>query len=276
MAGSGRFRVTFILPIVNGMKPKAAPVLPEAFRDLTEHQISGTAASYIETWEVSGPADSLYGRAVGVRGLIGTPIDVLLQIDLLNGRSYAETLMPGNALFVIPRPASAVIVFGEALRDGLRRVLSRPELLLLMLLLVFAGLDRGGLLPFVLTFFLAHGAGQWLTGRQWMQLSPLWPALGVSLLAAGVSLSLYEDRVRDIAEFITAELGINRIYFSGGSVLSFRKVDLNLGLVYSTGSRDVPELSEVFLPPGWTVDAADVNRMMRSSRIKLVFGITVK
>lgn len=80
----------------------------------------------------------------------------------------------------------------------------------------------------------------------------------------------------DVTESITAELGINRIHFSGGSVLSFRKVDLNLGLVYSTGSRDVPELSEGFLPPGWTVDAADVNRMMRSSRIKLVFGITVK
>ncbi len=78
------------------------------------------------------------------------------------------------------------------------------------------------------------------------------------------------------SESITAELGIDRIHLSGGTVLSFRKVDLNLGLVYSFGRSDVPPLSEIFLPPGWSFNEANSVGEMKSSRIKLVFGITVK
>ncbi len=79
----------------------------------------------------------------------------------------------------------------------------------------------------------------------------------------------------DPNESITARLGIDMIHVSGGTVLSFGKVDLNLGLVYSFGNTDVPQFSNIYLPPGWSVgDVDDIGRV-RSSRIKLVFGITV-
>lgn len=77
-------------------------------------------------------------------------------------------------------------------------------------------------------------------------------------------------------ESITANLGIDRVHLSGGAVLAFRKVDLNLGLVYSFGRSDIPSLSEIFLPPGWSFSEANELGDMRASRIKLVFGITVK
>jgi len=76
-------------------------------------------------------------------------------------------------------------------------------------------------------------------------------------------------------ESVTARLGVNRIHLSGGTVLSLGKIDLNLGAVYSFGSAEVPQFSGIFLPPGWDVgDVEEVGRM-RTSRIKLIFGITV-
>jgi hypothetical protein len=79
----------------------------------------------------------------------------------------------------------------------------------------------------------------------------------------------------DPDESITARLGIDMIHVSGGTVLSFGKVDLNLGLVYSFGNTEVPQFSNIYLPPGWSVGDVDDIGQLRSSRIKLVFGITV-
>ncbi len=74
---------------------------------------------------------------------------------------------------------------------------------------------------------------------------------------------------------VNTYLGTNLYHLGGGTTLSLGRVDLNLGLIYSFGNEAVPDLTTIFLPPGWRPDDEAQPGDLRWRRIKLIFGISV-
>ena len=76
---AGLFEVRFTLPIVNGRRVRAEPVLPQVCTEVGEARIVRTARDYSEYHVVRCQRDSLFGKVIAVRDLVSSY------------NSYAET-----------------------------------------------------------------------------------------------------------------------------------------------------------------------------------------
>jgi hydrogenase/urease accessory protein HupE len=185
----GVFEVNFNLPIISGKKLKARPVLPDVCRELTEHEISGTPSSYRESWQVSCSPEELYGEQIIIQGLLGTQVDVMLLMQTLDGREYSATLKPSRTSYTIPSPPTYLELWLKASLEGMRRLLKRPELLLVLLMIAFLGLKSRVLWLGFATYLIGHGLGQYLAQQNWLLLSAYLPPI---LILAYVLLSLLD------------------------------------------------------------------------------------
>lgn len=206
----GLFRISFTLPILEGRKLKARPVLPELCEDIAEHQIEGSPSTYQETWQVRCTLAQLYGQPILIEGLIGTQTDIILNIETLSGRSYSSIIKPAKSVYVMPPPAGWLSLSSHALVSGARHILRRPEILLFLFLLLLTkrnpqapGSPLPGLpakasammerLPtFLILFVGAFAAGQFLALNLWLKLSAYLPPILTALLAIPPALHLMQ------------------------------------------------------------------------------------
>ncbi len=170
-----RFQVVFTLPIVEGRFIKARPVLPDSCTVVGEPTERGTGVSVIRTWEMDCDPRELIGLPIGVSGLLGTSQEVMLTIETLDGRKHTQVLSPTQPFFMIPPPTKIWHIVGEALQEGVRRVLLRPELVLLVVLVVLFNMGTRPVVVGLLAFVSTRALGQWLGGQTWMAVSMFLP-----------------------------------------------------------------------------------------------------
>lgn len=181
----GVFSVRFNLPMINNRRLRAEPILPPVCRDVTEREIRVTPNDYVEIRQVECPPDLLFGETITVQGLIGTQVDVILFLDMLDGRSYTATLKPAKAVFVIPHPPSLLELGNSAGLSGVRRIAIRPEIFLFLFLIVFLEIRRKNILFAGCSLVAGYAAGQYLYQQQWLQFAsqlPLYVILTAVLL----------------------------------------------------------------------------------------------
>lgn len=183
----GVFQVLFILPVVNGKVLKAKPILPESCESRTDPVVSGDAMTKKLTWSIECPGESLYGKQIGIEGLQGSQIDILLIIEMLDGRSYNKKLSPVMAFFQVPYPPSFLELLKEGVLKGLRGFLSNPYTYLLFLgIILLPGFKNW---RYSLLFFsIAVVAGYWLRFLEIIQV-PEW-MFGISVLIVTLISSL--------------------------------------------------------------------------------------
>ena len=168
----GIFEVFFILPVVNGKVLKASPILPEACSYIMDPQITGTANTKRLTWSIDCKGEDLYGKQIGIEGLQGSQIDIMLIINLLDGRSYNKKLSPGMAFFEVPQPPTLLELLIDGTINGARSLLSQAYLyLILFCLVIFAGVENR--VRYYLGFFVSILIGYWLGAFELMK-TPLW------------------------------------------------------------------------------------------------------
>ena len=167
----GVFSVRFILPMVNNQYLRANPVLPALCADLSDRETRVTPNEYAEIRRVACSPSLLFGETIAVQGLIGSQTDVILFLDMLDGRSYTATLKPAKAVFVIPHPPSLLDLGIGAGLAGVRRIVRRPEIFLLFFLLTFLGIRRKSVLLSGCMLLLGCAAGQYLFQHLWLQFS---------------------------------------------------------------------------------------------------------
>lgn len=185
-----RFQMVLTLPIVEGRVIKARPVLPGSCAVVGEPTERGTGVSVVRTWEMDCDPRELIGLPIGVSGLLGTSQEVILTIETLDGRKQTHVLRPTQPFFVIPEPPSPWNIVGPALWEGARRVLLRPELGLLVLLVVLLNMGIGPVTAGLFAFVFAQALGQWLGGQTWMAVSPFLPRALTALIALLVAVEL--------------------------------------------------------------------------------------
>ena len=168
----GEFDVLFTLPIINNRKLKAELVLPDVCRELTEHKVSSTYTSYIETWKVGCEPEDLFGQPITIKGLMGTYVEIMLQINMLDGRAYSTTLKPSRSSFIIPEPVSTFGLILKSSYFGMRHILIQPEVYLLLFVLVFFITQRRILLVGFVAYVLSHLLSQYMAQEQLLKISP--------------------------------------------------------------------------------------------------------
>jgi hypothetical protein len=177
-----RFQMVLTLPIVDGRFIKARPVLPDSCAVVGEPTERGTSFSVVRTWEMDCDPRELIGLPIGMSGLLGTSQEVMLTIETLDGRKQTQVLRPTQPFFVIPAPPKVWHIVGEALWEGARRVMLRPELGLLIVLIVLLNIGARPLTAGLFAFVSAQALGQWLGGQTWMAVSPFLPRAMMALL----------------------------------------------------------------------------------------------
>ena len=187
----GIFEVVFVLPVIQGKVLKAQPILPAECQWLTEPQLSGNLNVRISRWQISCPSDALYGKKFGIEGLLGSQVDILFNLEMLNGRSYQTMLSPVNAFFVVPAPPAVFEIIKIAIIRGLRSMLIHGTfyLLILVVLLTYST----GLNPAVrITAWvvLGYALGQQLTAIQWLMVPENLPETATLLATLILSISL--------------------------------------------------------------------------------------
>ena len=142
-----RFTVELTLPVINGRIVKARPVLPDICVADGEPEVRGDSLKAIRTWTMTCGPEQLVGAPVGIQGLLGTSLEVLLTIETLDGRQHVQQLRATQAYFVIPPPPTLIELALAAGRRGAERLLQRPEIALLLLVLSLMGTRRQALVP---------------------------------------------------------------------------------------------------------------------------------
>jgi hypothetical protein len=187
----GIFEVFFVQPVIQGKVLKAQPVLPSICVRLTDPQISGDYNMKISQWRISCAADSLYGKRFGIEGLLGTQVDILFSLELLNGRSYQKMLSPINAFFVVPNPPGILQLSGSALLSGLKGALAHLPLYLLIMVVVlgvtYQSTPTWGMLILATA---GYAGGQMLASMELLLLPENIPALATLLATLLLSLQL--------------------------------------------------------------------------------------
>jgi len=190
----GEFSVQFNLPIVNDRRLRAEPILPSVCEQIGEKDIRVSQIEYVEQWQFRSAPDSLFGKRIAVRGLLGTQIDVVLFLDMLDGRSYSAILKPAKAVYEVPSPPSIMELVRSFGARGMRDVVSRPELLLLFFFLVFVRIERADLFRAALGLLIGFSVGQYLSLQKWIQISSQLPAIVILVLILLPSIDLLRNR----------------------------------------------------------------------------------
>ena len=122
------------------------------------------------------------GAAIGIKGLLGTPREILLTVTTLAGRNYRHTLRATQSFYIIPKPPTVPQLALQASLHGMQQVLRRLELILFVFVVLLLRLRWKTVMMLSLTFAAAQMLGQGLGLQNWMVVAPFWARLFCALI----------------------------------------------------------------------------------------------
>jgi hydrogenase/urease accessory protein HupE len=166
------------LPIVLQLPPDAKNVVPPTSQELTD--------SLLERRFIMVPR-GIGGKRVDFVGLQGTITDVLVRVQLLDGRSWSTIVRPSQAWIVITPNLGRLGVAETYVMHGIRHILFGPDHLLFVLGLLLIVKDRWMLLKTVTAFTVAHSITLAIATLGYAQAPalPLNAAIALSILFLG-------------------------------------------------------------------------------------------
>lgn len=144
---SGGLAVRWKTPSLRVPGSALTPELPPECRIAAERAPEASPLETVTEWDLDCDAGGLVGRRVGVRGIASSRADVLVRLELADGRRFLRVLRPGEEAFVVPErdgPSAILTSYG---RLGVEHILT--------------GFDH---LCFVLGLVLLVGSGRRLLG----------------------------------------------------------------------------------------------------------------
>mgnify|MGYP001822781554 CR=1 FL=1 len=184
----GVYEVFFVLPVIQGKILRAQAVFPEFCSAYSEPVTEVDSYQKKMRWQIGCGENTLAGQQIGIDGLLGSQVDIILEVNTLDGRIYESKLSPARAYYTIPEAP----VFKDYVQIGTfpagRFVLLQWGLVLLVLLyfLIFRNPDFR---PLLITLSGGLALGFFLDHNEWL-LVPSWAATTLPLGAAAV-ISLF-------------------------------------------------------------------------------------
>ena len=183
----GQFNVLWRTPVMAGMRLPIVLKLPDDVRNLKDPIVQELTDSLVEgRWIDAGPG-GLAGKRIEFPGLQSTITDVLVRVEMLNGRTWATIVHPSQPWLKIATSQTWREVAGTYVVQGIRHILSGVGHLLFVLGLLLIVKGRMMLLETIIAFTVAHSItlGIATLGYVSVPLPPLNVTIALSILFLG-------------------------------------------------------------------------------------------
>jgi len=152
----GQFSVLWRTPVLAGMRLPIALKLPDDSQNLKEPTVQELTDSLLERrWIDAGP-NGLAGKRIEFVGLQLTITDVLVRVEMLDGRTWTTIARPAQPWVEIAASQTWLGVAGTYIVQGIRHILFGADHMLFVLGLLLIVKDRWMLLKTVTAFTVAH------------------------------------------------------------------------------------------------------------------------
>jgi len=161
--------------------------LPDDVKNLREPSVQELADSFLERrWIDAGP-NGLAGKRIEFPGLQGTITDVLVRVEMLDGRSRTTIVHPSQPWVEITAAQTRMEVMGAFIVQGIRHILFGADHMLFVLGLLLIVKDRWMLLKTITAFTVAHSITLAIAtlGYAEAPMLPLNAAIALSILFLG-------------------------------------------------------------------------------------------
>jgi len=184
---AGQFSLLWRTPVLAGMRVPIVLKLPDDVKNLREPSVQELADSFLERrWIDAGP-NGLAGQRIEFPGLQGTITDVLVRVEMLDGRSWTTIVHPSQPWVEITAAQTRMEVMGTFIVQGIRHILFGADHMLFVLGLLLIVKDRWMLLKTITAFTVAHSITLAIATLGYAQapVLPLNAAIALSILFLG-------------------------------------------------------------------------------------------
>ena len=152
----GQFSVLWRTPVLSGMRLPIVLTFPADMRNLKAPTVEDLADSVVERrWIDAGPK-GLSGRRIEFEGLQLLITDVLVRVEMLDGRKWTAFARATHPWVEIETSQTWLTVAGTYIVDGIRHIVFGADHLLFVLGLLLIVGDRWMLLKTITSFTIAH------------------------------------------------------------------------------------------------------------------------
>jgi len=183
----GRYGVLWRTPVLAGMRLPVVLKLPDGVKDLQPPVVQELADSLVERRSIDAGPDGLAGRRIGFAGLQLTITDVLVRIEMLDGRSSTAIARASQPWVEVAASQTRWGVAWTYAVQGIRHILFGADHMLFVLGLLLIVADRWMLVKTVTAFTAAHSITLAVAtlGYAAVPVLPLNAAIALSILFLG-------------------------------------------------------------------------------------------
>lgn len=181
-----RFSLLWRTPVMAGARLAIVLTIP-ATRNLKTPEIEELSDSFVERRWIDAGREGLAGKRIEFVGLQLTITDVLVRVEMLDGRSWTSIVHPSQPWVEIAAAQTRLEVVGTFVLQGIRHILFGADHMLFVLGLFLIVKDRWVLLKTVTAFTLAHSITLAVAtlGYAEVPILPLNAAIALSILFLG-------------------------------------------------------------------------------------------
>ncbi len=181
-----RYDVLWRTPLNGGTPLQVALEFPDGTRNLIPPAVQALTDSLVER-RMLAVSPGLAGRRISFLGLEGTITDVLVRVELLDGRKWTAIVHPSRAWFEVKRAPGRLATVSAFIVQGMRHILFGVDHLLFVLGLLLIVKDRWMLVKTISAFTVAHSITLAVATLGWATIAavPLNAAIALSILFLG-------------------------------------------------------------------------------------------
>jgi hydrogenase/urease accessory protein HupE len=183
----GQFSVLWRTPVLSGMRLPIILKLPEGVKNLQEPTVQELADSLVERRAIDAGPSGLAGKRIEFVGLQASITDVLVRVEMLDGRKWTTIARPSQPWVEIAASQTWIGVVGTYIVEGIRHILFGADHMLFVFGLLLIVKDRWMLLKTVTAFTVAHSITLAVAtfGYAEVPVLPLNAAIALSILFLG-------------------------------------------------------------------------------------------
>jgi hydrogenase/urease accessory protein HupE len=183
----GQFSILWRTPVLAGMRLPIAFRLPDDVKNLHAPTVEELADSVVERRWIDAGSSGLSGKRIDFPGLQLTITDVLVRVEMLDGRKWTTIVHPSQPWVEIAATQTWLGVAGTYIAQGIRHILFGADHMLFVLGLLLIVKDRWMLLKTVTAFTVAHSITLAIAtlGYAEIPVLPLNAAIALSILFLG-------------------------------------------------------------------------------------------
>ena len=164
----GWFEVVWKVPIFEGEVLDINPVFPEGFKMIGVPSNNNLGAAIMQYFSMQYEGKDMAGKEILIDGLSSLQIDVLVQLELIDGSRYSAILKPSEPVYEIPKIGSKSEVAYSYWIMGIIHILSGFDHLLFVLALLLIVRNKWKLFKTITAFTLAHSVTLALATLGWL------------------------------------------------------------------------------------------------------------